>query len=72
MTSDVPPKSYGLVREHMHDIESFTYRARVGDVVIFNSRNPHEVSPGAPAGEGRLQVGSFVGRMPNDALVLFA
>ena len=46
---------------------------RVGDVVIFNSRNPHEVSPGGAAEtQGRLQIGSFVGRRRDDALVLFA
>ena len=73
LQDDAPPKSYGLPREDVASAETFDYRAAVGDVVIFNSRNPHEVSPGGAAEtQGRLQIGSFVGRRPDDALVLFA
>jgi hypothetical protein len=72
MTDGEPPPSYGLGPEAA-DGETFAYAPAVGDVVIFNSRNPHEVSPGMPAeGPGRLQIGSFVGRMPDRRLVLFA
>lgn len=73
MQGDEPPKSYGLPREDVEDAQTFAYRAVVGDVVIFNSRNPHEVSPGGGGdAQGRLQIGSFVGRRRDDALVLFA
>ena len=72
MTGSEPPKSYGLSREEMSGIEQATYCPRAGDVVLFNSRNPHEVSAAVPAGQGRLQVGSFAGLMPDGSLGLFA
>jgi hypothetical protein len=68
----VPPTSYGLPPESVAGSESFQYAPTVGDVVLFNSRNPHEVSPGHPAdGRGRLQIGSFIGRLPDQSLALF-
>ena len=39
-------------------------------ILIFNSRNPHEVSPGT--GGERLQIGSFIGRQPDGSLVLWS
>ena len=68
-----PPQSYGLSKPADGAIETFQYAPAVGDVVIFNSRNPHEVSAGlSEAGHGRLQIGSFAGHMPDRSLVLFA
>lgn len=68
-----PPQSYGFTRDAVAGAETFEYRPVVGDVVIFNSRNPHEVSAGdAESKDGRLQIGSFIGLMPDRSLVLFA
>lgn len=70
---EAPPQSYGFSSEAVAGAEAFAYRPVVGDVVIFNSRNPHEVSAGAAnLIEGRLQIGSFIGLMPDRTLVLFA
>lgn len=67
------PKSYGLDRELTDGVPKFTYRASAGDVVIFNTRNPHEIAPGvAKPGGSRVSIGSFVGRMPDQRLVLWA
>jgi len=67
------PKSYGLGRELTEGVPNFVYRATAGDVVIFNTRNPHEISPGTTApGGSRVSIGSFVGRMPDRSLVLWA
>lgn len=67
------PKSYGLDRELTEGVPKFTYRASAGDVVIFNTRNPHEIAPGvAKPGGSRVSIGSFVGRMPDNRLVLWA
>ena len=67
------PKSYGLDRSLTQDVPMFTYRASAGDVVIFNTRNPHEIVPGvAKPGGSRVSIGSFVGRMPDNSLVLWA
>lgn len=67
-----PPMSYGLDDGHIADSESFAYAPVTGDVVIFNSRNPHEVSAGVPGGGDRLQIGSFVGRLPGGDMVLWS
>ncbi len=73
MKDDEPPQSYGLYSGDFEGVESFEYSAAVGDVVLFNSRNPHEVSAGQGVGEeGRLQIGSFVGRVSDQSLVLFS
>ena len=67
------PKSYGLDRALTHGVPSFTYRATAGDVVIFNTRNPHEIAPGvAKPGGSRVSIGSFIGRMPGGDLALWA
>ncbi len=67
------PKSYGLPRSLTEGVPSFTYRATAGDLVIFNTRNPHEIAPGtAGPGGSRVSIGSFAGRMPDNSLVLWA
>ena len=67
------PKSYGLDRSLIENAPKFTYRASAGDVVIFNTRNPHEIASGtAKPGGSRVSIGSFVGRMPDGHLALWA
>lgn len=69
----VIPQSYGLDRSLAENVPKFTYRASAGDVVIFNTRNPHEIASGvAKPGGSRVSIGSFVGRMPDEQLVLWA
>jgi hypothetical protein len=67
-----PPMSYGLDDSHVAGSEAVSYAPATGDVVLFNSRNPHEVSAGAPGGKDRLQIGSFVGRLPGGDMVLWS
>lgn len=67
------PKSYALDRDIIEGAPTFTYAPTVGDVVIFNTRNPHEIGAGTPApGKDRVSIGSFIGRMPDKSLVLWA
>jgi hypothetical protein len=67
------PQSYGLDAALTEGVPSLTYAPTAGDVVIFNTRNPHEISPGADgAVRDRVSIGSFVGRMPDRSLVLWA
>lgn len=67
------PKSYGLDRELTQNSPCFTYRPTAGDVVLFNTRNPHEIAPGtAQPGGSRVSIGSFIGRMPDTSLALWA
>ncbi len=73
MDGDKPPQSYGLARGIVAGAQVFRYAPAQGEVVLFNSRNPHEVSAGeGEEAGGRLQVGSFIGRMPDERLVLWA
>ena len=67
------PQSYDLPRELVAHAPSFTYAPTPGDVVIFNTRNPHEIAGGPPvAGRDRISIGSFIGRMPDGSLGLWA
>jgi len=67
------PKSYGLEPELVEGAPKAVYKASAGDVVLFNTRNPHEISGGTPKpGGSRISIGSFVGRMPDGELVLWS
>ncbi len=67
------PRSYGFGREAVAGAAPFHYKATAGDVVLFNTRNPHEVTGGRVApGGSRVSIGSFIGRMPDRRLVLWS
>lgn len=67
------PKSYGLDSALVEGAPRAVYKATAGDVVLFNTRNPHEISGGTPKpGGSRISIGSFVGRMPEGELVLWS
>jgi hypothetical protein len=53
--------------------ESHTFTPFAGDVVMFNSRNPHRVhfNPNDD-GTRRMGIGSFIGRRPAGELVLWS
>jgi len=69
------PQSYGLDHKIVEGAPSITYTPTAGDVVIFNTRNPHEISgaeAGADPNKDRVSIGSFIGRMPDQSLVLWS
>jgi hypothetical protein len=67
------PQSYDLPRETVAGAETFTFTPDLGDVVIFNTRNPHEIAGGQSApGRERISIGSFIGRLPNRDLVMWS
>lgn len=73
ITGDEIPKSYGLEPALVEGAPKAVYKASAGDVVIFNTRNPHEISGGVPKpGGSRISIGSFVGRLPHGELVLWS
>jgi hypothetical protein len=53
--------------------ESYTFTPLAGDLVMFNSRNPHRVhfNPNDD-GTRRMGIGSFIGRRPGGELVLWS
>ncbi len=68
------PISYPLDHAIVKGAPSLRYTASIGDVVIFNSRNPHTVLGSSDTRPGgiRISVGSFIGRMPDRSLVLWS
>ena len=64
------PGSYGYRDAMVAGCESVTIEPATGDLVFFNSRNPHSVASGT--GADRITVSSFVGRVPNSSLVLWS
>lgn len=53
--------------------ESFTFMPEVGEVVIINTRNPHDIIvENVPEGEWRAQTSSFIGRLTDDRLILWS
>lgn len=67
------PQSYNLPRDTVAGAETFTFAPNAGDVVIFNTRNPHEIAGGEAApGRQRISIGSFIGRLPDRNLVMWA
>ena len=66
------PEQYPLDDSLVEGAEKHVYRPEVGDVIFFNTRNPHEISPGASGDKPRLQIGSFVGRLPQGDLILWS
>lgn len=65
--------NYGLDAALVEGARTHVFAPTVGDVVLFNTRNIHRVGGGISDGQKlRLQVGSFIGRMPEGNLVLWS
>ncbi len=65
-------ENYPLPHEAVAGARTFSYRPAAGEVWLFNSRNPHLVSPPGPASGDRLAVACFVGRYPDGRLTLWS
>jgi hypothetical protein len=66
-------RALDIDRNYVAGAESFTFRPEIGDVVIINTRNPHDIIVGDVApGEWRAQTSSFIGRLPNGDLILWS
>ncbi len=64
-------ENYPLPDSAVAGARTFTYRPRAGEAWLFNTRNPHKVSPVQSAGD-RLAVACFVGRLPEGRLALWS
>ncbi len=63
------PKQYYYENAVVAGVEQFTYHPKIGDVVIFNSRNFHEVTQ--VTGD-RYSLSSFIGRTTSGELHLWS
>ena len=68
-----PGRAMNLEAAYVEGAPSFTFRPEIGEVVIISTRNPHDIIVGeVAAGEWRVQTSAFVGRLPDDDLVLWS
>lgn len=62
-----------LPTETVEGSVSYTFRPRIGEVVLINTRYPHSIDmENVNEGEWRAQTGSFIGRLPDEKLVLWS
>lgn len=63
-----------MTAESVADAERVTFEPTVGDVVMFNNRNPHEWTPSENLDDGtrRLGLGTFLARRPDDSIILYS
>ena len=65
-------ENYPLPKDAVAGAATFSYRPVPGEAWLFNSRNPHIVSPPGPSAGDRLAVACFVGRAPDGRLLLWS
>lgn len=65
-------ENYPLPDAAVGGARKFSYRPMTGEAWLFNSRNPHLVSPPAKTAGDRLAVACFVGRYPDGRLTLWS
>jgi len=68
-----PARVLNLEPEIVQKAEAFSFQPRIGEVVIINTRYPHDIRvENAAPDEWRVQTSSFIGRLPNNDLVLWS
>ena len=55
--------------ESDESVESFTFAPKLGEVVLFNPRNPHRIAAGGSSEGGRVSIGSFLGLRESELLM---
>lgn len=68
-----PARALNLDRGYVEGAQSFTFQPKIGEVVIINTRYPHDIIvEDASPDEWRAQTSSFIGRLPNDDLIMWS
>jgi hypothetical protein len=66
-------RALDLQRDYVEGTETFTFRPEVGEVVIINTRHPHDIRVDDPAeGQWRAQTSSFIGHRAGDDLIMWS
>lgn len=64
-------ENFPLPAEAVAGAQTFTFQPKAGEAWLFNTRNPHKVSPVENKGD-RIAVACFVGRLPEGRLALWS
>ena len=68
-----PVRALNLDNGFIEGVEAFTFRPKIGDVAIINTRFPHNITVAdIRAGEWRAQISSFIGRLGDNRLILWS
>ncbi len=68
-----PVRALNLDHGYVEGAEPFTFRPEIGDVAIINTRFPHDITvDDVGPDEWRAQISSFIGRLPDDRLILWS
>jgi len=68
-----PVRALNLEQDYVEKAEVFTFRPKIGDVAIINTRYPHDITVDEiRPNEWRAQTSSFIGRLPDDRLILWS
>lgn len=68
-----PVRALNLEASYVEGAESFTFKPKSGDVAIINTRYPHDITvENAGTDEWRAQISSFIGRLPDERLILWS
>lgn len=64
-------ENFPLPAEVVTGAQAFSYQPKAGEAWLFNTRNPHEVSP-VESDSDRIAVACFIGRLPEGRLALWS
>jgi hypothetical protein len=68
-----PVRALNLDQAYVDGAEAFTFEPKIGDMAIINTRYPHDITvDNAGPDEWRAQTSSFIGRLPDDRLILWS
>ena len=65
-------ENYPLDASLVAGAQTWSYQPSAGEAVLFNTRNPHVVTPVVANGCDRLAMAAFVGRLPDGELVVWS
>ena len=68
-----PVRALNLDQSFVNGAEAFTFRPKIGDVAIINTRFPHDIAvDDVGPNEWRAQTSSFIGRLRDNRLILWS
>lgn len=70
---DGPARVLNLDASYIEGADSFTFMPTIGDLIIINTRNPHDIIvENIQNNQWRAQTSCFIGRKPDNSLILWS